>query len=168
MRRSPLALLAFTLAACGTAAEPASERAASPPLCDIAGARSFAAFADLPPPVASDLLSRFADVPTTESAANPERALAPRDGLFNGSGTRSSLLPNRRFAQGIARGDDVVVIYEHGGGPHMHVVLYRKNAAGDFHALANVTTADRVHCETAQRVMANPRDPALWLSRIDW
>ncbi|MFN4283047.1 MAG: hypothetical protein ACK4NA_10445 [Alphaproteobacteria bacterium] len=164
-----LALLAAPMAACGPVRVESGDRPASPPLCELAGARSYAAFADMPPQVVADLLSRFSDVPTVDSAARPERGLAPRDGAYDSAASLSTpQMPSRRFVQGLARGDDAVVIYEHGDGPHIHVVLYRKNAAGDYHALANATTASRVHCETVQRVMANPRDPALWFSRIDW
>ena len=167
-------LFVLTLAACGTPRDnggAVGEQAGSPALCRMAQAQSFSAFADLPPQIATDLLSRFADVPTADSAANSALALARRDGFFNGSDMRSGLLPNRRFVQALRRGDEVVVIYEHGRGPHIHVVLYRLSApenGGVYHAFVNAISSDRVHCETAARLFADPRDPALWSSRIDW
>jgi len=175
MTRAAFAILAaLALAACGTPGDNGGgldEQAASPALCRMAGAQSLATFAELPPQIATDLLSRFADVPTAKSAANSALALAKRDGFFSGSGTRSSLLPDRRFVQALLRGDEIVVIYEHGGGPHIHAVLYRLSAVengGVYHAFANVISNDKAHCETAARLFANPRDPALWYSRIDW
>lgn len=173
MTRAAFAILAtMALAACGTPQNGRGGQAVSPALCQMADTQSLATIAELPQQIATDLLSRFSDVPTIESAANSELALARRDGLFVGSDTGSTLLPNRRFAQALQRGEDVIVIYEHGGGPHIHVVLYRRsapeNSGGVYHAFANVISSDKVHCETAARLLANPRDPALWYSRIDW
>lgn len=166
--KAALALAAaWALTACGGTSE-IEQAMTSPALCQLPGVEaSYERMADLPPPLAEYLLSRFADVPTLESAAHLDQAIAPRGGYFNGSGTRSSLLPNRRFVEALKRGDDIAVMYEHGGGPHLHVVLYRRDGES-WHAHANVISAERVHCETAARVMANPRDPALWFSRIDW
>ncbi len=154
------------VAACGTP-RAADEDSASPPLCALANVAAADSFAQTPPPVAADLLSRFPDVPTLDSAARPELALAPRGGFFNASTTRSSLLPNRRFVATLRQGGDVIVAYEHGGGPHVHVVLYR-HGDGGYRAFANVVSDAKVYCETAARLFANPRDPALWFSRIDW
>lgn len=166
--KAALALAAaLALTACGGTSE-IEKDLTSPVLCKLSGVEaSYARMADLPPQLSRDLLSRFADVPTIDSAEHLDQAIAPRGGYFNGSGTRSSLLPNRRFVEALKRGDDIAVMYEHGGGPHIHVVLYRRDGEA-YHAHANVISAERVHCETAERVMANPRDPALWFSRIDW
>ena len=168
MTRAAFAILAaMALAACGTPREE-GEDTASPALCALPNVEAFDNFAKTPPQVAIDLLSRFRDVPTIDSAGRSELALALRGGFFNGSGTGSALLPNRRFVQALQRGKDVVVIYEHGGGPHLHVALYRQNESGVYHAFATVISGNNVHCETAARGLANPRDPVLWHSRIDW
>lgn len=160
-------LLIVTLTACGTPREE-GEDTASPALCALPNVETFDSFARTPPQVATDLLSRFPDVPTLDSAGRSELALAPRGGFFNASTTRSSLLPNRRFVATLRQGSDVIVAYEHGGGPHLHVVLYRAGDGGAYHAFANVVSDAKVYCETAARLFANPRDPALWFSRIDW
>jgi len=158
--------LLLCLAACGTPREE-GEDSASPAICALPNVEAFDSFARTPLQVVGDLLSRFPDVPTLDSAARPELALAPRGGFFNASTTRSSLLPNRRFVATLRQGDDVIVAYEHGGGPHVHVVLYR-HGDGGYRAFANVVSDAKVYCETAARLFANPRDPALWFSRIDW
>jgi hypothetical protein len=156
------------LAACGTPRDEAGEQAAGPAICALPNVDAFDSFDETPPQLASDLLSRFPDVPTTDSAGHSELALAPRGSVFNASTTRSSLLPNRRFVTTLRHGSDVIVAYEHGGGPHLHVVLYRPDEAGVYHAFSNVVSDGKVYCETAARLFANPRDPALWYSRIDW
>lgn len=165
-----IAALAFllVLAACGTPRDQAEEQSAGPAVCALPGIEVFDNFDKTPPQVAADLLSRFPEVPTTDSAGHSEIALAPRHGFFNASTTRSSLLPNRRFVATLRHGRDVIVAYEHGGGPHLHVVLYRPDDAGTYHAFSNVISDAKVYCETAARLFANPRDPALWYSRIDW
>jgi hypothetical protein len=160
-------LLVLSLAACGTPREEADDLS-SPAVCALPNVEVFDSFDKTPPQVATDLLSRFADVPTTESSGHSELALAPRGGVFNATSTRSTLLPNRRFVAGLRHGGGVIVVYEHGGGPHLHVVLYRPGDGGAYHAFSNVISDARVYCETAARLFANPRDPALWYSRIDW
>lgn len=160
-------LLILSLTACGTPREEGQDTA-SPALCALPDVAAFDNFSQTPTPVASDLLSRFPDVPTLDSAGRSELALAPRGGFFNASTTRSSLLPNRRFVATLRHGSDVIVAYEHGGGPHLHVVLYRQGDGGAYHAFSNVVSDGKVYCETAARLFANPRDPALWYSRIDW
>ncbi len=160
-------LFVLTLAACGTPREEGQD-SASPPLCALPNVEASGSFDKTPPQVATDLLSRFPDVPTLDSAGRSELALAPRGGFFNASTTRSSLLPNRRFVATLRHAGDVIVVYEHGGGPHLHVVLYRQGDGGAYHAFANVVSDAKVYCETATRLFANPRDPALWFSRIDW
>jgi len=161
-----LAIL-LVLGGCGTPREE-SQDSASPALCALPNVEASGRLDKTPPQVASDLLSRFPDVPTVASAAHSDLALAPRGGFFNASTTRSSLLPNRRFVASLRHGSDVIVAYEHGGGPHVHVVLYRAGDAGTYHAFANVVSDAKGYCETAARLFANPRDPALWFSRIDW
>jgi len=165
-RLLPLLLILF-LTACGTPREEGQDTA-SPPLCVLPNVEVFDSFSKTPPQVARDLLSRFPDVPTVDSAGHSELALAPRGGFFNASTTRSSLLPNRRFVATLGHAGDVIVAYEHGGGPHLHVVLYRAGDGGAYHAFSNVVSDAKVYCETAARLFANPRDPALWYSRIDW
>lgn len=160
-------LFVLALAACGTPREE-GEDTASPALCALPNVEASGSFDKTPPQVATDLLSRFPDVPTLASAGRSQLALAPRDGFFNASTTRSSLLSNRRFVATLRQGSDVIVAYEHGGGPHLHVVLYRAGDNGAYHAFANVVSDAKVYCETAARLFANPRDPALWFSRIDW
>jgi hypothetical protein len=160
-------LVVLTLAACGTPREEGQDTA-SPPLCVLPKVETSGSFDKTPAPVAADLLSRFRDVPTIDSAGRSELALAPRGGFFNGSGTGSALLPNRRFVATLRHGSDVIVAYEHGGGPHIHVVLYRQGDGDAYHAFSNVVSDAKVYCETATRLFANPRDPALWYSRIDW
>lgn len=160
-------LFVLALAACGTPREEGQDTA-SPMLCALPDVEAFDSFARTPPQVAVDLLSRFPDVPTVDSAAHSELALAPRGGFFNASTTRSSLVPNRRFVATLRHASDVIVAYEHGGGPHLHVVLYRQGDGGAYHAFSNVVSDGKVYCETAARLFANPRDPALWYSCIDW
>lgn len=168
LRHLAFPIIALLLAACGTPREEPGEQAGSPALCTLPDVQAFDDFDQTPPQVRNDLLSRFADVPTTESAAHRDLALARRNAFFNGTGTRSSLLPNRRFVSTLRHGDDVIVAYEHGGGPHLHVVLYRQDDAGVYHAFSNVISDARIYCDTAARLFANPRDPVLWYSRIDW
>lgn len=166
--KSALLILFTFLAACGTPRDEAGEQADGPAICALPNVEASGSFDKTPPQLANDLLSRFPDVPTTDSAGHSELALAPRGGFFNASTTRSSLLPNRRFVATLRHGSDAIVAYEHGGGPHLHVVLYRPDEAGVYHAVSNVISDGKVYCETAARLFANPRDPALWYSRIDW
>ena len=105
MTRAAFAILAaMALAACGTPREE-GEDTASPALCALPNVEAFDNFAKTPPQVAIDLLSRFRDVPTIDSAGRSELALALRGGFFNGSGTGSALLPNRRFVQAFHNGN---------------------------------------------------------------
>ena len=101
-------LLILSLTACGTPREEGQDTA-SPALCALPDVAAFDNFSQTPTPVASDLLSRFPDVPTLDSAGRSELALAPRGGFFNASTTRSSLLPNRRFVATLRHGSDVIV-----------------------------------------------------------